>query len=171
MAESNLNFDTDVLPVVRRYARKAFSNDRDRSTKTADAVSEAWRCLQVAGPRATAKSIAWYAVQRVKVERHFQQSSRSVTGPNPRRRAKANRSGFDVGLLARESDDPANVAAMLIDFPAWFNDALKQRQREICTALIEGHTTTEVAERFGVTLGGVSYYRRWLVENWLAYTA
>jgi len=170
MGLSNPNFDTDVLPVVRLYAKVAFANDNDRPTKTADCVSEAWRLFSAITKPVPAKSIAWYAVRRVKAGRHFQQSSRSITGPNPRRRAKAERSEFDVGKLAKVGDNPALVAAMLVDFPAWF-EQLNLRQKEACVAMLMGESTAELAEQFGVSPGAVSQTRRWLVENWLAFTA
>lgn len=171
MAEVNLNFDKDVLPVVRLRANAKFANDNDRPAKVADAVSEAWYLLQTAGPNATPKSLAFYAVRRVRAGRQFSQSSRSLTGPNPRRVDKAMRQEFDTAEFARDSDNPAELAALRIDFPDWFDNVLKDRQREICAALMQGDSTSEVAERFGVTLSAISQTRRWLVENWLAFTA
>lgn len=171
MAESNLNFDRDVLPVVRRRANAKFVNDNDRPTKVADAVSEAWYLLQTAPVGATAQSLAYYAVRRVKSGRQFSQSSRSVTGPNPRRVVKAQRQEFNAAELSRESDNPAELAALRIDFPTWFNSQLNERKQAICEAFLQGDSTAELAERFGVTASAISQTRRWLVENWLAYTA
>lgn len=172
MATSNLNFDKDVVPHVRRYAKVAFSHDKDRPEKTADSISEAWRWTQVAGPQATAKGIAWYAVHRVKAGRHFTQSERSITGPSYRKQVKAKqRNDVDVAELESIGDDPAKLAAMRIDFPVWFNDELRQRKREICAAMLMGYSTQEIAEQFGVSWSAISQTRRWLVENWLAFTA
>lgn len=81
------------------------------------------------------------------------------------------RQEFDTAEFARDSDNPAELAALRIDFPDWFDNVLKDRQREICAALMQGDSTSEVAERFGVTLSAISQTRRWLVENWLAFTA
>lgn len=170
MAVPDLNFDTDVLPVVRKYAAIAFYGDSDRPTKMADMVSEAWLVFQTAGPKATPDSIAWYALRRVNSGRHFQQSGRSITGPNPRRVKKGTRKGFDVGSLAAVKDRPAKLATLRIDFEAWFN-TLNHHQQTICIGAILGDGTAEMADKFGVTPSAISYMRRWLVENWLAYTA
>lgn len=171
MAVVNLNFDKDVLPVVRARAQAKFAGDSDKPAKVADAVSEAWYLLQTAGENATPKSLAFYAVRRVKAGRQFSQSSRSLTGPNPRRVERSQQVEMATALIVRDSDNPAELAVLRIDFPEWFNTVLKQRQREVCEAMLQGDSTSELAERFGVTRGAISQTRRWLVENWLAYTA
>ncbi len=170
MAESNLNFDKDVAPVARHWAKVTFARDSDRSAKTADVVSEAWVLYRTAGPDATADSLAWYAVRRVAIGRQFSQSARSLTEFNPRRVVKATRMKLATDIVG-SGDDPAELAALRIDFPEWFNTQLNERKQEICEAVLQGDSTAELAERFGVTPGAISQVRRWLVENWLAYTA
>ncbi len=52
-----------------------------------------------------------------------------------------------------------------IDFPAWLQ-ALSPRQRRIAQSLAEGHGTTDVAQKFGLSLARVSQLRRELSDNW-----
>ena len=60
---------------------------------------------------------------------------------------------------------PADVAACRVDFREWLA-TLPLRNRKIAEALAVGSTTTEVAERFRVSLGRVSQLRRELHALW-----
>jgi DNA-binding NarL/FixJ family response regulator len=169
MAEPESTFERVVLPVVQRYAAMHFANHPDRDGATVDAISEAWLGLQ-AKPDASPQAIAWYAVRRVKVGRQFAESARSITGPNPRRRQKPVREPLDVWDVFREGYNPAKIVAIRVDFREWFRNLSKRKQR-IVRALAEGDTTTEVAERFGLSLGRISQIRAECSESFRHYTA
>lgn len=169
MAPAKFNFDTEVLPVVRQYAKRWFARDADGETKVCDAISAAWEGHRAA-PTAPPISLAYYAVRRVRSGRQFRQSARSIDGPNPRRMAKPQRQVVQVEEFSRVGDDPAEIAAVNIDYAAWL-PRLSERQAEMLAMLIAGWTTAEVAAAFGCTAGNVSQFRRRLVELWQAYTA
>jgi DNA-directed RNA polymerase specialized sigma24 family protein len=62
----------------------------------------------------------------------------------------------------------ADQACFRIDLPAWLK-TLPRRDRKIAEALSEGRSTTEVARRFGLTLGRVSQLRREFKRSWFAF--
>ena len=62
----------------------------------------------------------------------------------------------------------ADQACFRVDFPAWLK-TLPRRDRKVAEALAEGHRTTDVARRFGLTLGRVSQLRREFERSWLAF--
>jgi len=55
-----------------------------------------------------------------------------------------------------------------IDFPAWLS-SLSRRDRKIAKNLADGQSTSEVARRFGLSLGRVSQLRREFERSWLAF--
>ena len=63
---------------------------------------------------------------------------------------------------------PADQAVFRIDFSQWL-DTLPPRDRKIAEALADGHRTTDVARRFGLTLARVSQLRREFEKSWLAF--
>ena len=86
MAPNDSIFLRDVMPVVERVARNAFAADPDKVSDAISVALEGWR----ANPDAPAKSIAWFACRRVKTDRQFRESIRSITGPTPRGVRKPN---------------------------------------------------------------------------------
>jgi hypothetical protein len=55
--------------------------------------------------------------------------------------------------------------AFRCDFPAWLK-SLTRRNRRIAEALSLGHTTGDVAKRFGVSPGRISQLRREMHDSW-----
>ncbi len=68
-------------------------------------------------------------------------------------------------LVEDRKTRPADVATCRVDFQAWLA-TLTVRNRRIAEALAAGSSTTEVAERFGISPGRVSQLRRELHEGW-----
>ncbi len=62
----------------------------------------------------------------------------------------------------------ADQVAAKMDFGAWFA-TLTKRMKEIATDLAFGCSTSEVAEKHGVTAGRISQLRRTLEESWTAF--
>ena len=168
MVFTESDYERDFLPVLVKVAKKVFRGKREREELVCDTISEGWRMLQTAPPTATPRSIAMYAINHVKVERHFAASERSITGPNPRRKAKAQRTEFDVGEIGKVYDNPAKLAALRVDFPAWVL-TLTHRQQLVLLAVLRGDSTSEIAERFKITPGAVSQIRAKLVQRWHAF--
>ena len=71
-------------------------------------------------------------------------------------------------LLEDRSTPILDQVSFRVDFPSWL-DTLPPRDRKIAEALAAGSSTTEVAERFGLTLGRVSQLRRKFEKSWLEF--
>lgn len=162
-----LDFDRDVAPFATRAGRKVFPKD---PSGPSDVLSEAWIVFQAAPPRATPNTIVSIAIDRVKSRRHFSESERGIHY-NPRRKRKgvvisARLSGDEY---FREGDDPAERAALRIDFMDFLR-SLKLRELAILVALVSGERTMDVAKRFRLTRGRISQYRREFIERWKRFT-
>lgn len=71
-----------------------------------------------------------------------------------------------VGLVVEDKKTrPADVAACRVDFRDWLA-TVSVRNRRIAEELAAGAMTSEVAERFGVSLGRISQLRRELHTQW-----
>jgi DNA-directed RNA polymerase specialized sigma24 family protein len=66
-------------------------------------------------------------------------------------------------------DNPADIAALRIDFAAWW-PTLTAQQQFVFVRAIGGESTPEIAEALGVSKGRVSQIRRALVESWERFT-
>lgn len=164
------DFEQRFEPVAAKFAKKAFRGRYNRHELVCETVSMCWELLQTAPPAATPRSMAQYAVRRVKSGRQFQQSARSITGPNPLRKAKAQRTAFRIEMLGRLGDNPKSLAALRIDFPAWV-DTLTVRQAQVLSMALQGESTNEIAERLKVSAGAVSQIRAKLIKRYHAYHA
>jgi len=162
------DFERDFLGELRACGRQSFRYRADREELILDTISQGWELLQTAPPTATPKSIAYYAVKRVKAGRQFKQSSRSLLGPNPHQRAKAQRHEFTIQQTERMGEDPALLAALRVDFPQWVLD-LTDRQQMILLAVLRGDSTGDIARRLKISLAAVSQTRRKLIKRWHEY--
>ena len=77
---------------------------------------------------------------------------------------------FELLDVARIDDNPADLAALRVDYPE-FVATLTDRQQRLLAAFLAGHTTSQIARRLGVTGGYISQVRRRIVELWHAFTA
>lgn len=162
------DFEQRFEPVVVKFATKAFRQRHNRRELVCDTLSVCWELMQTAPPEATPRTIAKYAVLRVKSGLQFTQSSRSLTGPNPLRKAKARRTAFEIGLIGRLGDNPKALAALRIDFPGWV-ETLTVRQTQVLSMALQGDSTAEIAEQLGITWSAVSQIRRKLVDRYYAH--
>jgi hypothetical protein len=74
---------------------------------------------------------------------------------------------MDLLVEDKRASVPDQVAAKL-DVGAWFA-TLTKRMKEIAKDLAHGFSTSEVAEKHGVTPGRISQLRRTLEESWAAF--
>jgi hypothetical protein len=88
------------LAQAKRHAEFVFRREPNKSELVADTVSTAWVMMLTMPPDAKPSSVARYAAGHVKVGRQFQESARSMTGPNPSRSAKPRRIGMHLEYLA-----------------------------------------------------------------------
>ena len=68
-------------------------------------------------------------------------------------------------LAASPNENPADIAAFVIDFAAWLAKWDK-RKRAIVEMLAVGDKTSEVAARFNISDGRVSQLRREFESDW-----
>ncbi len=123
---------------------------------------------------ATASSLAWYSSRQVKRGRP---AAGHMNGKEPLSRYAQLGNGIQIERLqgnwidAMVEDKRAAVAdqvAAKLDVGAWFA-TLTKRLKAIATDLAFGFSTSEVAEKHGVTAGRISQLRRLLEESWLAF--
>lgn len=170
MVPSKSNNPKRLFPAVRKRAKRIFANRADQEELIADAISLAWEFSLTAPDDATVASLAYYACQKVKVRRQFQESTRSIDGPNPRRMDKAPRETVDVELIPNgRKDNPADVGAMRVDFPEWL-ETLTDREQALLLNFLSGETTETVAKNFRLSPARISQIRRELIEHWTAFT-
>jgi len=162
---SKYSWEPDILPIVTHWANHRWRGDPDKEAKVCDAQSSAWEFFQVAGEQAAPQSIAYYAIRFVAAGRQFRESTRSVTGPNPRRSDKPRRAVFEPSQIFRTGDDPARIAAFRDLYRVWLT-TLNDRQRRVVELLATGERTDATAAQCGVTTGRISQIRRELEKRW-----
>jgi hypothetical protein len=123
---------------------------------------------------ATASTLAWYAALAVKRGRP---AGNRMRGTEPLSRYAQVGNGIQVeqqhgnwlDLLVEDkrASVPDQVAAK-IDVSAWFA-TLTQRMKQIARDLAYGFSTSEVAEKHGLSSGRISQLRRVLEESWAAF--
>jgi hypothetical protein len=170
-----------MLPEIQQRLRKAFRN-LDAEARE-DAVEEgvihsllSFARLHDQGRTdcASASTLAWYATLAVKRGRP---ACSRMNGKEPLSRYAQFGNGIQVeqhqgnwmDLLVEDkrASVPEQVAAKL-DVSAWFA-TLSRRMKQIARDLAYGFTTSEVAQKHGVTPGRISQLRRSLEASWAAF--
>lgn len=176
-----------VLPAVQTHAQIQFR--RLPAEQRAEAVQEAiaaacvsYRLLAAKGRLHVASpgTLATFAVNHVRNGRHIggrQDNLRDVMSPACQRqhglqvnslhvrRAKGDSDDWRQMAIAERKDPIPDTAAFRIDFARWLR-ALTHRDRKMVRAFICGDRTSDVAGRFGITLGRVSQLRRRYEAAW-----
>lgn len=165
---SEFKFLTQILPVVKRRARRIFAMRAERADRIADAISLAWEGFIAAPDKATASSLSYYACSQVIMRRQFKESQRSATGPNQQRKPKPERLETGLNGMVTELENPAEIAALRIDFAAWV-ETLTEREKDFLHCFLFDESTKAIAEHFRVSPGRVSQIRRELLEHWQAF--
>jgi DNA-binding NarL/FixJ family response regulator len=162
---------SNLVFAIRFRATMVFRDHPDAAEKISDAISVGWQMSLTAPDSVPDESLAFYAVRRVSSGRQFNESSRSIDGPNPRRRKKPRRQPAEMGrVLGKRGENPADLARVLVDYAEWCR-LLTPREREFLEAFIRGDKTTEIAARFRVSKARVSQMRRELATYWKDFTA
>jgi hypothetical protein len=126
------------------------------------------------GEVATASSLAWYSSRHVKRGRP---AGGRMNGKDPLSRYAQVSHGIEVerqagnwiDTLVQDKRAPvADQVAAKLDVGAWFA-TLTKRMKEIARDLAIGCSTSEVAEKHGVSAGRISQLRRVLEESWTAF--
>lgn len=170
MVETQFSWDGDVEPVIRKYAKRVFRGTPNREELVDDAVSLGWEAWSAARKIIKPKRFAYYACLRVKCERQFRQSERSIETKSLRGVVKPLRGNLTAPITTRPGDNPATIARLRVDFAAWLL-ALSESKTAYLECFLLGETTTEIAAKFDVTLARVSQIRRELLEHWRVFTS
>ena len=176
-----------MLPAILKYLGPAFRHLRAEAKSEAiqEGVANSYVAYAQLVKRdkeslAFASVLARFAVAQIRAGRQVggRLCAQDVSSPYAQKRKK-----FHLGRLDRF--DPAedcwkeaivedlrtpvaDQACFRVDFPAWLS-TLPRRERKIAEALAGGHRTTDVARRFGLSLGRVSQLRRKFERSWLAF--
>jgi hypothetical protein len=177
----------DMLPLIQRYARLAFSRyaAEARAEAVQEVVANAWQAYarlvqQGRAELAYSTVLAKYAIAQVREGRRVgsrlrihdvsSEYARQKRGLQLERLDEFDRATGDWRevLVEDRRATPAEIAACRIDFAAWFK-SLPKDVRRIAKALAAGETTTSAARRFGVSCARISQLRRQLKMSWAAF--
>jgi hypothetical protein len=170
-----MTFMEHVYPVVLRRARLVFRErgPEEREELTAEAVCVAldgFRSIQRRRKKGvTAKSIAFYSVRRAGSGRKIASSDSKNDAMHHVTHDVDDLPEDLIHNLTREDDNPSDLAALRIDFPAYLRTVNTQKRRA-CRLFLDGHGNREVSRRLHVTQGRVSQLRRELFEGYYAFT-
>ena len=155
MTEFNSTLVEESMQVAKRMALLW----RLGSDEVYDAISLAWEFAQAG--RGSPSTIAWYAIKRIRSNRRFRESVRSIDSP----KRNMTQSPVDAADLIDRGSNPATAAALRIDFDEWIA-GLPERPREIALLLAGGEGTGELAKRIGCSPARISQIRRELESDW-----
>ena len=157
-----------VRQMARSIAIRRFRKHWDFETILQDVDSTVFELNLTAPKKATAGTLAHFAVRRVGIGRHFRPSVRSIGKGWQDKRARRPRYvqlHIDLTELVAPGGNPSDIAAFALDFRTWLAKWDK-RKRAIVEALAVGDKTSEVASRFGVSDGRISQLRREFESDW-----
>ncbi|REJ74268.1 MAG: hypothetical protein DWQ45_13245 [Planctomycetota bacterium] len=173
-----------MLPVIERGIshRLRHLNGQAREELTADAVALAYEMFVALVRRgkadlAYATPLATYACRQALAGRHLGSSLnvRDVTSHycQSRKGVRVQRlDRFDRDedtwreiLIEDRTANPADIAAVRIDFQDWLA-SLSRRKRRIAETLAAGERTSKAARLFRVSAGRISQLRQELCDSW-----
>jgi DNA-directed RNA polymerase specialized sigma24 family protein len=173
-----------LLPVIINYVAPAFRNLHAEAR--AEAVQEAVCNAYVAFHRLMGQGretlvyptvLARFAVRQVWAGRQVgtRLNVQDVSSPYAQRRKQIRLGRLDrfdpkenrwLEAVVEDHRTPVpEQASFRVDFPAWLK-TLSRRDRKVAKCLAAGHSTGEVARRFGISSARVSQLRRELYESW-----
>lgn len=171
-----------MLPQIQRYASFYFRKETraDREDLVAEVVGMSYLSFASLVERdrlefAFPSTLARYACKLTRAGRRVGNRSdiRDLMSRRARKKGifihglfeQDERGRWEELIVEDKKTRPADVATCRVDFRAWLA-TLPLRNRRIAEALAAGSTTSEVAERFGVSSGRVSQLRRELDSLW-----
>ena len=167
-----------MLPEIQQRLRRAFRHLDSASCEEAIAEGVVHCLLSFArlhergrADAASASTLAWYAALAVKRGRP---AGNRMNGKEPLSRYAQIGNGIqveqghgnwiDLMVEDKRASVPDQVAAKM-DVAAWFA-TLSRRMKQIARDLAYGFSTSEVAQKHGVTAGRISQLRRTLEGSW-----
>ena len=176
----------NMLPLIVSYVRRAFRllrpEERDEAVQEAVAGAfTAYAGLVERGKESLAypSVLARYSASQVRAGRRVagKLNIQDISSAYCQRRKQIRlgrldrfdpAEGWQEAIVEDLKTPVADQACFRVDFPAWLK-TLTRRDRKIAEALADGHRTTDIACRFGITLGRVSQLRREFEKSWLAF--
>lgn len=154
------------LPALEKLARSHFRHlpPDAQAEAVQNAISLAWkqyRSLILQGrddQPGILKSVIWYAIRQTKCGRSPQGCPKKKGINEHRRRGVVRFEEFEASDFVGRCTSIIDQVSFRIDVPRFF-DTLNARQREMAFDLATGMTTSEVAEKYGVTAGAISEFR------------
>ena len=173
-----------MLPVIRRQAYIAFRGQRPEAKEelVAEVIANAY-CAFIGLARRNKLAVAFptplsqYAIRQVLAGRRVGSQlnkhdlltpyARKIQGFNIERadHPSAHSGALHELLVEDRRAGPAEIAVARIDVAAWLN-SLSKRQRRIAKSLATGSSTSEVAQRFGLSPARISQLRSWFRLHW-----
>ena len=170
-----------MFPEIEQHLRRAFRqlDPASKDEAIGEGVLHALRAYSRLYERgreqvATPASLAFYSVRAV---RRGRPAAGKMNGQDVLSRYAQVGHGIQVDrskgewIEALVEDKRASVpdqVATKLDFGSWFS-SLTMRMKEIAMDLAFGFSTSEVAQKHGVTSGRISQLRRMLEESWAAF--
>ena len=166
------------LAWMRKTARLSFPNlDAEKRDETvASVIALCWKAWARLGERGLAdnplllKSVLFYSVKQVKTGRRIDRAGKPRDVLSLRAYGKVR---FEPGHLddyVGKHDEVLDVVSFRLDVPA-FLATLNDRQRTMALDLAEGMTTSEAAEKYGLSPGRISQCRREFVSLYQQFVA
>lgn len=155
------------LPWMRTTIRLAFPNlDADKKEEAVSVtIGLAWKSWTRLGERGLAdntmllKSVLWYSIRQTRAGRSVCSAAKPKDPMSLRFYGKATFEPWDFDdYVGRETPIP-DVVSFRIDVPA-FLTTLTVRQRRMALDLATGMTTSDAAEKYGLSAGRISQFRR-----------
>lgn len=171
---------TAVVPDLTRMASAAFRQltpeAREESVQNTLALAwHAYHALIQQGRGAEPgiiKSILWFSIKQTRAGRTVpgDGGSKPKDAFSYAKRGRVKFESVQMNHFVSKNTPVPEAASFRTDVPA-FLATLSDRQQRIADALMAGETTSEVAERFGVTAGAISQFRAGFRKRFETYMA
>ena len=176
--ETHTHTFTALLPEMQRMAAAAFRHLDPEAQEEAvqNTLALTWKAFHALIEQGRAdepdivKSCLWFSIKQTRVGRKVEGESRAKDIHKNSHRGRAK---FEMVELTQFVSDEAPVpdqVSFRIDVPA-FLATLSDRQQRMAEALMNGSTTSEVADTFKVTASAVSQFRTRFKELFEVYMA
>jgi hypothetical protein len=116
------------------------------------------------------KSALWYAVRQTKCGRRVEGESRAEDVYKYARKGRVRFQRLELQQFVADTTPIPEQVSFRVDVPA-FLGTLTSRQRDLAADLMGGLTTTECADKYGVTLGRISQFRSLFRERFEQFMA
>jgi len=164
---------TNLVPELERMATARFLYLREEAREEAvqNAICLTWQNYHVFILKGMAdpgiiKSILWFSIKQTRSGRALTRSgnTNAKDASTAAKRGKVKFVRVQLKHFVSDNTPIPDAVSFRVDVPAFFS-SLTQRQRSIAEDLMSGMTTTECADKYGLTLGRISQFRTWFKEQ------